>query len=65
MVFILTEIAEMLGLMIAPKSYSQIQPFLGAINENRTKDSSIYSWVLRWPWTLGFNLDNFINSQLT
>ena len=62
MVFILTEIAEVLGLMMAAKSYSQVQPLLGAMNENRNKDSSIYSWILRWPWTVGFNFDNFINS---
>jgi hypothetical protein len=65
MVFIHTEIAEVLGLMMAPKSYSQVQPLLGAMNENRNKDSSIYHWIFRWSWALGFNLDNFINSQLT
>ena len=65
MVFILTEIAEVLGLIMAPKSYIQVQPLQGAMNENRNKDSSIYPWVLRGSWTLGFNLDNFINSQLT
>lgn len=65
MVFILTGVAKVLGLMMTPKSYSQAQPFLGAINENKNKDYSIYSWVLHWPWTLGFNLNNFINSQLT
>lgn len=51
--------------MMAPKLYIQVQPLLGAMNENRNKDSSIYSWILRWPWTVGFNFDNFINSQLT
>lgn len=62
MVFILTEVAEV---MMAPESYSQVQPLLGAMNENRNKDFSIHSWILRWPWTVGFNFDNFINSQLT
>lgn len=62
MVFILTEIAELLGLMVAPKSCSQVQLLLGSMNENRNKGSSIYPWILRWPWTMGFNFDNFINS---
>lgn len=37
---------------------------LEVINENRSKDSSIYPGVLPWPWAVGFNFGNFINSQL-
>ena len=64
MVFTLMEIAGAQGPIVAPKSYSQAQPFPGIMNENRIKDSSIYPWVLPGSWALGFNLVNFINSQL-
>ena len=58
-----TEAIEVLDLTIALK-LSQAQPFPGVMNENRNKDFSIYLGVLSWPWALGFNFGDFINSQL-
>lgn len=59
MVYTLMGIVKRLALM-----QTQIcctQALLGAINE---KDFSIYLWILCWPWIMGFNADDFANSQL-
>ena len=64
MVFIPTEIVEVLDPMVAPKRYSQAQPLLGIMNETTNKDSSIFSWFWHWAWIMGFNPYGLTNSQL-
>jgi hypothetical protein len=62
MVCTLTDIAEVLVPMEVQAWRIQVQLFLGAMNENRNKSSSIYPWVLHGSWAMGFNPDGLINS---
>ncbi len=64
MAYILTDMAEVSGLMVAQKLHNQAQPHLGTMNETTKKDSSVFSWFLHWFGIMEFNPYGLINSQL-